>query len=40
MLKDLMKKEWTLGSSIGIGGFGEIYLAGEGNNKPNKDNAK
>jgi len=40
MLKDLMKKEWTLGSSIGIGGFGEIYLAGEGNNKPSKDNAK
>jgi len=39
-LKDLMKKEWTLGSSIGVGGFGEIYLAAEGTSKPTKDNAK
>ena len=24
------KKKWTLGRSIGTGGFGEIYLAVEG----------
>lgn len=40
MLKDLMKKEWTLGSSIGMGGFGEIYLVAEGFKQPTKDNAK
>ena len=40
MLKDLMKKEWTLGSSIGMGGFGEIYLVGEGLKTPSKDSAK
>jgi len=39
-LRDLMKKEWTLGASIGVGGFGEIYLAAEGTSKPTKDNAK
>jgi vaccinia related kinase len=26
VLKDLYKKEWTLGSPIGQGGFGLIYL--------------
>jgi len=30
VLKDLNKKEWILGNSIGTGGFGEIYLATEG----------
>lgn len=26
ILTDLKDKKWKLGSSIGIGGFGEIYL--------------
>ena len=26
ILTDLKEKKWKLGSSIGIGGFGEIYL--------------
>ncbi|BES87575.1 serine threonine-protein kinase [Nesidiocoris tenuis] len=30
VLKDIAKKEWTLGESIGQGGFGEIYCASEG----------
>ena len=25
ILKDLVKKEWQIGPSIGVGGFGEIY---------------
>jgi len=40
MLTDLFKKQWTLGKSIGIGGFGEIYLAGEGQQTPKGDSAK
>ena len=27
VLKDLRKKTWKLGKSIGLGGFGEIYAA-------------
>ena len=27
VLTDMLKKEWSLGSSVGKGGFGEIYLA-------------
>lgn len=34
ILKDLMKTEWKIGPSIGIGGFGEIYSAAKnGENK-------
>jgi len=36
---DKNKKPWTLGKSIGVGGFGEIYLAVEGKNAPT-DNAR
>ena len=28
IVKDISKREWRLGKSIGVGGFGEIY-AGE-----------
>ncbi|XP_023328251.1 serine/threonine-protein kinase VRK1 isoform X2 [Eurytemora carolleeae] len=38
VLVDKNKKPWTLGKSIGVGGFGEIYLAVEGKNAPT-DNA-
>ena len=31
-LTDLAKKQWTLGKTVGTGGFGEIYLATEGGN--------
>ncbi|KAL1121995.1 hypothetical protein AAG570_003403 [Ranatra chinensis] len=40
VIKDVKKKEWTLGSSIGKGGFGEIYCGSskeavsKGNNYP------
>lgn len=27
ILTDVAKKQWKIGHSIGIGGFGEIYLA-------------
>lgn len=27
ILTDVAKKQWKIGQSIGIGGFGEIYLA-------------
>ncbi|XP_076360569.1 serine/threonine-protein kinase VRK1-like isoform X1 [Tachypleus tridentatus] len=29
VLTDVMKKQWKLGSSVGLGGFGEIYLASD-----------
>lgn len=29
VLTDVMKRKWRLGKSIGIGGFGEIYLASD-----------
>lgn len=32
-LQSVNKKEWILGPSIGIGGFGEIYSAAEADNK-------
>jgi len=38
VVNDLHKKAWYLGKSVGVGGFGEIYLAGEG--KLPDDNAK
>ena len=25
ILKDIQKRQWRLGKSIGVGGFGEIY---------------
>jgi len=38
-LTDLHKNTWTLGRSVGVGGFGEIYLAAKGNDIAN-DTAK
>ena len=29
LLTDLAKRSWELGSSVGSGGFGELYLARE-----------
>jgi len=40
LLNDLHKKQWCLGNSIGVGGFGEIYLAAEGSSPPTRDTAK
>lgn len=37
ILTDTLKQKWTLGPSIGKGGFGEIYAAAEGEKVPNKD---
>jgi hypothetical protein len=28
ILRDVTKKEWQIGPSIGVGGFGEIYSGG------------
>jgi len=28
ILRDVTKKEWQIGPSIGVGGFGEIYAGG------------
>jgi len=28
ILRDVAKKEWQIGPSIGVGGFGEIYAGG------------
>ncbi|PSN32502.1 Nucleosomal histone kinase 1 [Blattella germanica] len=36
ILKDGMKKEWQIGPSIGIGGFGEIYSASDITDSPKK----
>ena len=30
VLTDVGKKKWTLGRTVGTGGFGEIYMAEEG----------
>ena len=40
VLTDLTKKKWTLGRSIGTGGFGEIYLAVEGEGARVGDDAR
>ena len=32
-LTDMRKKSWVLGQSVGVGGFGEIYLAAEAGKK-------
>lgn len=37
VLTDTAKQKWILGPSIGIGGFGEIYAAAEGEKAPTKD---
>lgn len=34
ILTDVTKKQWKLGRSIGLGGFGEIYLASDDIKKP------
>ncbi|XP_038074779.1 serine/threonine-protein kinase VRK1-like isoform X2 [Patiria miniata] len=34
VLKDLNKKEWKLGPTVGKGGFGELYLAAEATSSP------
>lgn len=33
ILKDVAKNEWKIGTSIGVGGFGEIYTACKGGEK-------
>nr|XP_002131080.1 serine/threonine-protein kinase VRK1 [Ciona intestinalis] len=40
ILKDLKKKEWKIGKSIGSGGFGLIYLADDASKPSVKDDAK
>ncbi|KAG8294333.1 Serine/threonine-protein kinase vrk1, partial [Homalodisca vitripennis] len=40
LLTDTAQKTWKLGRSIGLGGFGEIYLASDEINKTVKDDAK
>ncbi|CAL7949855.1 unnamed protein product [Xylocopa violacea] len=37
ILTDMAKKQWILGTSIGVGGFGEIYCAAPYNGKVPKD---
>ncbi|XP_076164525.1 serine/threonine-protein kinase VRK1 [Ptiloglossa arizonensis] len=37
ILTDITKKQWILGTSIGVGGFGEIYSAAPYNGKTPKD---
>lgn len=37
---DLEKKQWRLGRSIGVGGFGEIYLASDDISKPVSTDAR
>ncbi|PNF39204.1 hypothetical protein B7P43_G01303 [Cryptotermes secundus] len=34
ILVDIAKNQWKLGSSVGVGGFGEIYLASSNTYKP------
>ncbi|KAJ9596118.1 hypothetical protein L9F63_012702, partial [Diploptera punctata] len=36
VVRDLMKKEWQIGPSIGVGGFGEIYSATDVLDSPKK----
>lgn len=36
ILKDIAKKEWKLGPSIGKGGFGEIYSAQKCGDSPSR----
>lgn len=36
ILRDVTKKEWQIGSSIGVGGFGEIYAASDVSDTPIK----
>lgn len=38
ILKDMIGKKWRLGSSIGKGGFGEIYAAQEYNEASTRSN--
>lgn len=39
ILVDVTKKQWRLGKSIGVGGFGEIYIASDDVSKPASANA-
>lgn len=40
ILTDLCGKEWKLGKAIGVGGFGEIYLASDNLNEEVKSNSQ
>lgn len=37
ILTDLLKQKWIIGTSIGKGGFGEIYSAAAGDTAPSKE---
>lgn len=39
VLTDLFRKQWRLGKAVGLGGFGEIYLASDEVSKPVDANA-
>ena len=34
ILKDIQKRSWRIGKSIGVGGFGEIYAASDDVDRP------
>lgn len=39
ILADVAKKQWRLGKSVGVGGFGEIYIASDDISKPASENS-
>lgn len=39
VVTDIAKKNWRIGNSIGVGGFGEIYLASNETDRPVDDSA-
>lgn len=40
VLQDFHKRKWVLGTSVGKGGFGEIYLAAPHGTKPDPSTAE
>ncbi|XP_069688663.1 serine/threonine-protein kinase VRK1-like [Periplaneta americana] len=39
IIKDVAKKQWQIGPSIGVGGFGEIYSASDVSDSPRKQSS-